>query len=96
MALLARVVSRLRREHENSGKTDFFEQAKGFLMGGEGSVPYAQVAQALGMEEGALRVAVHRMRKRYRELLRDEIAETLSDPKMLDEELRALQAALAR
>ena len=46
------------------------------------------------MEEGALRVAVHRMRRRYRELLRDEIGQTLADPSCVDEELRSLQAAL--
>ena len=51
--------------------------------------------RALGMDEGAVRVAVHRLRKRYRELLRDEIAQTLVDPAQADEELRSLQAALA-
>jgi RNA polymerase sigma-70 factor (ECF subfamily) len=51
------------------------------------------VAAALGMEEGAVRVAVHRLRKRYRALLRDEIANTLGDPALVDEELRALFGA---
>jgi RNA polymerase sigma-70 factor (ECF subfamily) len=47
------------------------------------------------MDEGAIRVAVHRLRKRYRELLRDEIAQTLDDPAQVADELRSLQAALA-
>ena len=49
----------------------------------------------LGWDEGAVRVAVHRLRKRYRELLREEIAQTLSKPARVGEELRALQAALS-
>jgi RNA polymerase sigma-70 factor (ECF subfamily) len=57
-------------------------------------IPYAQAARALGVDEGAVRVAVHRLRKRYRELLRDEIAQTLTDPAQVAEELRSLQAAL--
>ncbi len=72
-----------------------FEQAKGFLMIGEAVTPYVQAAQALNMEEGAVRIAVHRLRARYRALLRNEIAQTLDDPAQVAEELRSLQAALA-
>ena len=54
----------------------------------------AEAARRLAIEEGALRVAVHRMRTRYRELLRDEIGQTLADPSWVDEELRSLQASL--
>jgi DNA-directed RNA polymerase specialized sigma24 family protein len=64
-------------------------------MVGESAIPYAQAAKELQMDEGAVRVAVHRLRKRYRELLRDETAQTLSDPAQVAEELRSLQAALA-
>jgi hypothetical protein len=53
------------------------------------------VAKSLGMEEGAVRVAIHRLRKRYRELLRDEIAQTLSDPAMVELEMQALFGAFA-
>ena len=63
-------------------------------MVGETAIPYPQAAQALGVDEGAVRVAVHRLRKRYRELLREEIAQTLTDPAQVAEELRSLQAAL--
>lgn len=95
LALLECVIARLREECAASGKAQLFEQAKGFLMVGEAVIPYGQAAQTLGLEEGAMRVAVHRLRKRYRELLRDEIAQTLSDPAQVTEELRSLQAALA-
>lgn len=95
LALLERVIGRLRDESAAAGKTPLFERAKGYLMVGEAVIPYAQAAEELQMDEGAVRVAVHRLRKRYRELLRDEIAQTLSDPAQVAEELRSLQAALA-
>jgi RNA polymerase sigma-70 factor (ECF subfamily) len=57
--------------------------------------PYGQAARELSIEEGALRVAIHRLRKRYRELLRDEISQTLANREQVAEELRFLQAALA-
>jgi RNA polymerase sigma-70 factor (ECF subfamily) len=95
LALLERVITRLSGECAADGKEKLFEQAKGFLMVGESVIPYAQAAQALGVDAGAVRVAVHRLRKRYRELLRDEIAHTLDDPGQVAEELRSLQAALA-
>lgn len=95
LALLERVITRLREECQQEGRTALFDQAKGFLMVGEQVIPYAEAAIALGMEEGAVRVAVHRLRKRYRELLRDEIAQTLDDPSQVAEELRSLQAALS-
>ena len=90
-----RVVSRLREECASAGKTPLFEQAKGYLMIGESAIPFAEAARELQMDEGAVRVAVHRLRKRYRDLLRDEIAQTLTDPAQVAEELRSLQAALA-
>jgi RNA polymerase sigma-70 factor (ECF subfamily) len=95
LALLERVITRLRDECAADGKAKLFEQARGYLMVGEQAIPYADAARALGLDEGAVRVAVHRLRKRYRELLRDEIAQTLSDPAQVAEELRSLQAVLA-
>ena len=70
-----------------------FEELKTFLMAGKDGASYAEAARALGMEETAVRVAVHRLRKRYRQLLRAEIANTLADPAQVDEELRALFSA---
>ena len=93
--MLERVVTRLREECVQDGKQKLFDQAKGYLMVGESAIPYADAARALAMDEGAVRVAVHRLRKRYRDLLRDEIAQTLDDPAQVAEELRSLQAALS-
>jgi len=93
LALLDRVITRLEGECVAGGKERLFEVAKTFLTLGSESIPYA--AAELGLDEGALRVAVHRLRKRYRELLRDEIAQTLSDPSSVEDELRSLRAALA-
>jgi RNA polymerase sigma-70 factor (ECF subfamily) len=93
LALLSRVIERLQAECTAEGKGKLFEQLKVFLAAGQGETAQSDVAKALGMEEGAVRVAVHRLRKRYRQLLRDEIANTLSDPAMVDEEMRALFGA---
>ena len=93
LALLAKVIDRLQQECAAEGKAKLFEQLKIFLTAGKGESAHADVADALEMEEGAVRVAVHRLRKRYRQLLRDEIANTLSDAAMVDEEMRALFGA---
>ena len=95
LALLERVIARLREESQAAGKLLLFEQARGYLMFDESAIPYAQVGESLKMDEGAVRVAVHRLRKRYRELLREEIAQTLTDSAQVEEELRSLRAALA-
>ena len=93
LALLAKVIERLQSECAADGKAKLFEQLKIFLMAGKGESAQSEVAQTLGMEEGAVRVAIHRLRKRYRALLRDEIAQTLTDKSQVDEELRALFGA---
>ncbi len=93
LALLAKVIERLQSECAADGKAKLFEQLKMFLMAGKGESAQSDVAKALGMEEGAVRVAIHRLRKRYRALLRDEIAQTLSDPAQVDAEMRALFGA---
>jgi RNA polymerase sigma factor (sigma-70 family) len=94
LALLEQVIVRLRGECVADGKERLFEEAKGFLMVGESVTDYDEVAQHLGVDNGALRVAVHRLRRRYRELLREEISQTLSDPAQVVEELRSLQVTL--
>jgi RNA polymerase sigma-70 factor (ECF subfamily) len=93
LALLAKVIDRLQAECAAEGKTKLFTQLKVFLTVGKDESAQADIAKSLGMEEGAVRVAIHRLRKRYRQLLRDEIANTLSDPAMVDEEMRALFGA---
>ena len=94
-ALLARVIERLQAECVADGKGKLFEQLKTFLMAGGGDSAQAAVAKSLDMEEGAVRVAIHRLRKRYRALLRDEIANTLADESQVDDEMRALFGAFS-
>ena len=94
MTLLDRVVQQLQSEYDRDGKGTLFEQLKIVLTMGKGAVRYGAVASTLGMSEGAVKVAAHRMRQRYREILRSEIAQTVSSPAEVDEELRNLFAAL--
>ena len=93
VTLLERVIVRLRDECAADGRSALFDRLKPFLMVGRSDIPHAQAAAELGMAEGAVRVAVHRLRRRYRQLLREEIAQTLSDPVQVDEEMRALFSA---
>jgi RNA polymerase sigma factor (sigma-70 family) len=95
LALLAKVIERLQNECAVEGKAKLFEQLKIFLMASKVDTAQREAANVLGMEEGAVRVAVHRLRKRYRQLLRDEIANTLADSAMVDEEMRALFGAFS-
>ena len=94
LALLDRVLDRLRQEYATGGKGELFEKLKGRLAGDSGA-SYADVATDLTLTEGAVKVAAHRMRLRYRDLLRDEIAQTLDDPTAVDDEIRSLFTALA-
>jgi len=95
VTLLERVITRLRDENSASGNAALFDQLKPFLMVGRSDVPYAEAAARMATTEGAARVAVHRLRRRYRELLREEICQTLSDPAQAEEEMRALFGAFA-
>lgn len=95
MLLLDRVVNRLREEQVEAGKGDQFDLLKTCLLGERSSVPYLELAGQLRMTEGNVKVTVHRLRQRYRELLRAEIAETVASPADVDEELRQLFAALS-
>lgn len=87
LALVDRVLQLLRAELEAAGKGEQFDQVKGFLTG-DGD--YGTAAAALRMSEGAVRVAVHRLRRRYRELLTAEIAETVQGPAEVETEIRHL------
>jgi RNA polymerase sigma-70 factor (ECF subfamily) len=95
LALLARVIGRLQAECVVEGRAKLFEQLKTFLTAGAAEAGPREVAARLGMQEGAVRVAIHRLRKRYRQLLRDEIAHTLASPDMVEEEMRALFGAFS-
>ncbi len=95
LALLNKVILRLQEEQRTTGSIAQFETLKIFLTVGKGAMPYAEAAQQLSLDERAVRVVVHRMRKRYRQLLRDEIAQTLDDPAQVDEEMRVLFGAFS-
>jgi RNA polymerase sigma-70 factor (ECF subfamily) len=95
LTLLEQTMTRLRAEFERAGKTGEFEQLKSFLTADKREIPYATVAAELGMNESALRVAVHRLRKRYREMFREEIGHTLAEGEDIDTELRYLLAVLS-
>lgn len=94
VAMLEQVLGRLREEFTANGQAERFERLKVLLWGEKGSPPYAGVAAELGLTEGALKVAVHRLRQRYRELLRAEVADTVARPEEVDDELRHLIAVL--
>jgi len=95
LAVLDRVMDRLEAEMTAAKKTDLFERAKGHLCGACDAIPYREVAVELDMTEGAVKVAVHRMRDRYRDILREEVAQTVNRPDEVDEEIRALFTTLA-
>lgn len=96
LALLACVIERLRVECAAENNDRLFAVLKPFLTFGKNAIPYPQAAAELGVSEGAVRVAVHRLRRRYREVLRDEIAQTLSDPASVAEEMQALFCAFSK
>jgi RNA polymerase sigma factor (sigma-70 family) len=92
--LLDRALTRLREEAADGGKSGFFDQVQAFVWGGQETEGYAQAAERLAMTEGALRVAVHRLRQRFGELLRAEVAHTVATPAEVEEELRYLIAVV--
>ena len=95
LALLELVFRRLREEFLAAGKLHLFDRLKPFLAGKTAGPPYLEVAEELGMSEGAVKVAVHRLRRQYRKLLKDEIAQTIKSPETVEDELGELMAALS-
>ena len=94
LTVLEEVHRRLRQEHEQAGSIAQFEALRFCLMGERSSVPYAELAEKLGISEGGVKAAVHRLRQRYRRLLRELIAETVATPDEVEEELRYLLVAI--
>jgi RNA polymerase sigma-70 factor (ECF subfamily) len=84
------VVKRLRAEYDQEGRAELFAALNPCLVGDRTSQPYAALAVKLGISGGTVNGAVHRLRQRYRQLLRDEIAQTVDGPGEVDEELRHL------
>jgi RNA polymerase sigma-70 factor (ECF subfamily) len=94
MTVLDRAMGRLQQEVDSSESDISFEQLKPYLTSSEPQVPYRETAEAMGASEGAVATAVHRLRKRYGQCLRAEIAETVVDPSQVDAELRHLLSEL--
>jgi RNA polymerase sigma factor (sigma-70 family) len=95
LTLLEKAMTRLGENYMAQGQASVFETLKGFLeSGADGPPSYEGAAQALGVGLGAAKTLIHRLRKRYRALLREEVARTVSDPAEVDEELHALCEAL--
>jgi DNA-directed RNA polymerase specialized sigma24 family protein len=93
LSLLDRVLGQLREDFACDGKLDQFERLKVFITPQASTASHGDVARELGMTEGAVAVAVHRLRRRYRELLRGEIAQTVALPGEVEDEIRCLFAA---
>jgi RNA polymerase sigma-70 factor (ECF subfamily) len=96
MTLLDESLERLQSDFTRTGREREFHALKEWLIAERGSIPYAQIATALGTTEGAARVVVHRMRKQFRQLLRQTIAETVDARGDVDAEMRHLVAVLSR
>lgn len=90
LTLLDLVVTRLEAESIAAGETRHFELLKGALTGERGRLPYAEIAAELGLSEDAARQAAHRLRQRYREILRAEVAQTVAEPNDVEDEIRRL------
>ena len=90
LAVLDQVLARLNAEYAQGGKTNLYQALEPCLTSGAGAVNYAQASRELGMTEGAVRSAVHRFRRRYRDLLREEITQTVDSPEQIEEEISYL------
>jgi len=95
LAVLDRVLATLREECVNAGKTEVFDRVRDLLGGDRSPGGYAAIAESLGTTEGAVKVNVHRLRRRYRDLLRAEIEATVSDSSEIDEEITFLMSAIS-
>jgi RNA polymerase sigma-70 factor (ECF subfamily) len=95
LTLLAQSLGRLRQEYSERGREKIFEQLKATLTEGRGDVAYAELSARLGMSEAAVKMAVHRLRQRYREVLRAEIAGTVAHESEVEDELREVFRALS-
>jgi len=95
LTLLDEAMSRLENEYNSAGKTVLWLQLKPHLTAERGSIAYPEIAAALGLTEGAARVVVHRFRKRFREIFRQAMADTVSTPEEVETELRLVLEILS-
>jgi RNA polymerase sigma-70 factor (ECF subfamily) len=93
LTLLEQVLSRLQREMHAAGKGELFDGLKIYLAAQQHAPPHAETAAALAMSDGAVKVAVHRLRQRYRRLVREEVQRTVGENDDVDEEISRLLAA---
>ena len=94
--VLGEVLEQLRDEAARKGSAERFDRLQGFLTGDSTGTPHQQVAQELGISEEAVRVSIHRIRRRFGQLLRDQITQTVAEPEQVENEIRYLFAALMR
>jgi len=94
--MLERALKRLQEEFTATGKAEVFSRVEPFLVGEKCGQTYAELALSLGTTEGSLKMTVHRMRQRYRELFREEIAHTVAGPEEIEEEIRYLFSVIGR
>ena len=95
VTLLNTVFEQLQQEYQAKGQSDLFETLKFCITGQRSALPYTQLAEKLNLSEANIKVTIHRLRKRYRELLRQQVAHTVATPKEVEEELRSLFQVLA-
>ena len=93
--LIETTYQRIEEEYSLEGKKSLFLRLRTFLSGDKADLTYAELGAGLRMTEGAMKVAVHRLRRRYRDLLREQVAHTVHTPADLEEELRSLRAAFS-
>jgi RNA polymerase sigma-70 factor (ECF subfamily) len=95
-SLVRAAVQRLTEEYDAAGKASLFAALRPFITGDRGEVSYAEAAAGAGMSESAVRSAIHRMRQRYGEIFRDEVAQTVDGPAEVEDEIRCLLAVVGR
>lgn len=94
LTVLEQVMARLRQEYESQGKAPLFNALQGAIAGSAERLSYAEIATQLAMSESAVKMAAHRLRRDYRRILRDEIAQTVASPDLIDDEIRFLMESL--
>jgi RNA polymerase sigma-70 factor (ECF subfamily) len=94
LTLLERALASLADEHKRAGKFDHFDALKEWLTGDADTVSQAETARRLGLSEGAVKVAIHRLRRQFRQAIKKEISQTVKDPAQVAKEMRLLLEAL--
>jgi RNA polymerase sigma-70 factor (ECF subfamily) len=95
LCLLERVLAQLQKDYQNMGKRELFDALRDCITPESARYDYTQIGEKLGMSPGAVKVAAHRLRQRFRERIRTEILATLDDPNVIEDEIRQLFEAVA-